>query len=155
MIRNVLSKFGVCPKCMRQAFLAAFALGALSLAAVALNAPIAVVACLLALTLGGALLWVTHVVMLSVRLVRQSVSSDDTPDLARRAFIPEFARVFGAVALLTAAPGMAAAQEGCPTCAQMNCRCGCCAIWSQDGRCRSYCLPESCCRPGSGCACPA
>ena len=132
-----LYKIGVCPKCMRQSFIAATLslalLGAVSL----VNGPDRSLTFLipLVIAIGLVMVWLLHVVVFGLKAASQnrlvSVDSD------RRTFFFVAMRAMGVATVFTSMPGMALASGECG--GRLNCGWGACA---QKVGASAYCCPQ-------------
>lgn len=136
------SYLGVCGKCMRQSFLAAF-FAMLLATAVSLWVPWSQVAWAIDLVaVSLVLLWIMHLVAYAWRAAgHPGTAGGGAPDVSRRALVPAFARMFAAAALITALPEVASAA-GCCNCTlcragQVCCRTanGCCGCFPAGIKC--------------------
>lgn len=132
---------GRCPKCMRQAFLAAlFSWIAVAATGVAVDETIVTVA-LAAVALGLSALWLAHLATYAARVTARggaAPAAGKGDGLSRRELIPVFARTLGGIALATAMPA-AAFGEGTCDCSKCNSDQYCCP--TANGYCGCFPMP--------------
>ncbi len=130
-----LNRLGTCRRCMRISFaFAAGSLGAAGLAYLSLGPSVAADAFAVAAT-GLTALWIAHLVAFSWRNANFEAADSSIADVVeRRRFMLQFAKAFGAAALVTALPivgaraqsciskGAACVLNGTPCCPGASCR---------------------------------
>lgn len=123
---------GRCPKCMRQSFLAAAAAWGLAATLWLVNAMGIVMLAAMAAALGATLLWLAHLAAYAVRAARATA---DAPLESRRRFASNLLKAAGAMAIITALPGTALADNccDCSKCSSQQVCCktanGCCGCF--------------------------
>lgn len=143
-LANLLDRsIGRCPRCMRQALLAAFGTWALALAATAFTDASWIVAPMVVAALGLTALWLAHVCAFSLRATiaascaTRDISAGESAQtvaaapFSRRQFAAEFARVAVVAAMATALSARASTVL-----AQGRCDCSKC-------RSNQYCCPTA------------
>ena len=109
-----LNRLGTCRRCMRISFaFAAASLGAVGIAYLSIGPSVAVDAFGVAAS-GFTALWVAHLVAFSWRNANFGIADPSANDVVeRRRFMLQFARGFGAAALVTALPIVSARAQSC------------------------------------------
>lgn len=114
LAQTLVSHLGVCPRCMRKSFTAAFVASVITAAAWAW-APPSLAAFIAASAVGLFGLWLAHLTVYAWRriIVARKAPAEEVPDFARRAVFPAFASIFVGAAIATALPARFAHAETC------------------------------------------